>query len=464
MRDLGIQGMFWTSTDGGEDHSYTKHLFNNNTELFHGWDEYKDGISVRCINDQLMVTNTSDAGIGSLRNALEYANSSPGENIITFNIPITGPFTIQPQEALPEITDPVIIDGFTQPGVSVNNSKLLIELDGIYAGEGSDGLKINADNCTIKGLVINRFNGVGIYVDSYSEGNIIAGNYIGTDIIGTEDLGNNGSGIYLDISARENRIGGSNSNERNIISGNDGDGIFLNESGGNTITGNYIGVDISGQLPLGNNGSGVEIAETGGNIIGGANPGERNVISSNGEDGIAINYGANGNKINGNHIGVDVSGKLPLGNTGDGVIIYYGSNNVIGGVGPGEGNVISFNQGTGISIHTGVNNLITKNSIYNNGELGIDLEGGTEDEFGVTENNAENEGPNNLQHYPVLESITYSRGVVNIIGSLNSAATTNYNIQFFASKLVDESGYGEGQVYLGSATVHYRYLRNCFIF
>src|SRR5207248_1259279 len=112
----------------------------------------------------------------------------PGLDTITFNIPGSSVHTIQPLTALPAITDPVIIDGQTQPGFV---GTPIIEIRGSSAGTGVTGITITGPNNTIKGLVINRFGGSGIAISqSQSTGNTIVGNYIGTDVTGTIDLGN----------------------------------------------------------------------------------------------------------------------------------------------------------------------------------------------------------------------------------------------------------------------------------
>ena len=116
---FGEGAVWWSSTETDATRVMAHSIWYNWTNVIAGNDLKVDGFSVRCIKNTIktiVVTNTNDSGEGSLRNALEYANSNPGEDIITFNIPGTGPFTIQPQEALPEITDPVVIDGYTQTG------------------------------------------------------------------------------------------------------------------------------------------------------------------------------------------------------------------------------------------------------------------------------------------------------------------------------------------------------------
>ena len=143
------------------------------------------------------VINTNDSGAGSLRQAMLDANANPGFDRIEFDIPGAGPHTIQPLSALPTITDPVIIDGYTQAGASPNtngpglglNTVLKIELDGTSAGAGVSGLLITAGGSTVRGLVINRFGGNGIVLQMDGS-NVIDGNFIGIDVTGTSARGN----------------------------------------------------------------------------------------------------------------------------------------------------------------------------------------------------------------------------------------------------------------------------------
>ena len=160
----------------------------------------------------ITVTNTNDSGPGSLRQAMLDTNASLGLDTIAFDIPAasdpgcnagTGVCTIRPLSALPFITDPVIIDGYTQPGAIPNsngpglglNTILKIELDGASAGADADGLSIHAGASTVRGLVINRFSRAGIELEG-SGGNFIHGNFIGTDVAGFADLGNE-QGLFV---------------------------------------------------------------------------------------------------------------------------------------------------------------------------------------------------------------------------------------------------------------------------
>ena len=137
--------------------------------------------------------------------------------------------TISPLSALPTITDPVIIDGYTQPGASPNtladgdNAVLLIELNGASAPAGSAGLSIDTGGSTVEGLVINRFvkvadsssptgfsGGYGILITgSGASGNVVQGNFIGTDTLGTAGLGNQQDGVLIQGSSGQNTIGGT---------------------------------------------------------------------------------------------------------------------------------------------------------------------------------------------------------------------------------------------------------------
>jgi len=467
------------------------------------------------------VTNTNDSGAGSLRQAILDANASAGLDTITFNIPGTGPHTIQPLSSLPTITDPVIIDGYTQPGASPNtngpglgsNAVLKIELDGTNAGGPANGLFITGGNSTVRGLVINRFADDGIEL-AIAGGNLVEGNFIGTDVNSAFALGNLGRGVSI-FGSPGNTIGGTTAGARNIISGNNFQEVVIASSAatGNQVQGNFIGTDVTGTTGLGNtdgvsilsdgntiggttdgarniisgNRLGVRIASSGAtgnqvqgnfigtdvtgtvalgnpsgglrifsdsNTIGGTTAGARNIISGNNVVGIGI-YEATGTKVQGNFIGTDVTGTADLGN-GLGVFISNsGSNNTIGGTADGEGNTIAFN-GEGVWVDgvtwlgfSAFGNAILSNSIFANAGLGIDLgaDGVTPNDLGDADT-----GANNLQNFPVLTSVI-GGSIIIIEGTLNSAANSDFRLQFFSNSACDPSGSGEGETFLGSTTV-----------
>ncbi|MDH5775196.1 MAG: DUF4347 domain-containing protein, partial [Nitrospirota bacterium] len=389
-------------------------------------------------------------GFISLREAIEAANNTLGTDTISFDISdplVSGAHTIDLLSALPDITDAIIIDGTSEPDYA---GTPIIELNGTSAGAGVDGLRLVAgsDGSTIQGLVINRFGGDGIEINN-SDNNIIAGNYIGTDVTGLVDLGNGLDGIRVD-SSTNTLIGGSTVSARNIISGNSSAGIRDFYSTGTTILGNYIGVDATGIVALGNSGMGISLWGGSNAVVGGSGANEGNVISGNSGQGILL-YSGSGHTIQGNYIGTDTSGTIDLGNLQNGIVATLTSmNNLIGGTGAGEGNVIAFNSLVGVAVSTGSGNSILGNAIYSNDDLGIDL--GT---TGVTANDAgdADTGGNLLQNYPVLTTVNTTGGQVSISGTLNSTASTTFRIEFYASAAADGTGYGEAERFLGYATV-----------
>jgi trimeric autotransporter adhesin len=284
------------------------------------------------------VLNPADQGAGSFRQAILDANSTSGSDRIEFNIPGSGVAAIGLESPLPALTERVTIDGWSQPG---HVSFPLIVVNGSQAGPGS-GLVVNAANSTIRGLVIQGFDGDGIVLSA--AGTIIQGNYIGTNTAGTAALGNSGAGIRLLPGTRGTTGGNDGRNstektsttksttqtveqerERNIISGNRNRIVVEGSSStGNNLTGNYIGTDVTGQFAVPNTEFGILFEGAGANRVGGPTGDEQNVISGNGRDGIRIEGGSREQVIIGNYIGVAADGVTALGNEGNGVTIRGG--------------------------------------------------------------------------------------------------------------------------------------------
>jgi hypothetical protein len=155
--------------------------------------------------------------------------------------------------------------------------------------------------------------------------------------------------------------------------------------------------------------------------------------------------------VQGNYVGVDVTGNADLGNAGPGVFIANSSNNAIGGAATGAGNLIAFNHKAGIDLASGPGNAFRANRITANTHLGITLS----DTITVTANdlNDEDVGPNGQQNFPILTSATNTGSNTTMVGTLNSAANTSYTLDFFANTACDASGHGEGQTFLGSNVV-----------
>jgi hypothetical protein len=423
-----------------------------------------------------VVTSAGDSGAGSLRQAILDANAHPGADTIVFNIPGSGLHTITPSTALPTISDPVTIDGSTQPGFT---GSPVIELNGSQAGADVDGLRITAGSSVVSGLVINRFSSDGVEL-SGNGGNIVEGCFIGTDATGTVDLGNAFRG--LNIASSNNTIGGTAAAARNVISGNDNTGIFMSAgTTGNLVQGNFIGTNAAGTGAIGN-ATGVategQSANSSSHTIGGTAPGARNIISGNKGPGISIGGTLSGSVVQGNFIGTDVTGSTAVGNASDGVIINFGSannmiggttpaarnlisgnggngvrsdyhpntvqgnfigtqgngvsplgngsngvlinstvNNAIGGSASGAGNTIAFNGGAGVLV-VGTSSPVSSNAVFANAGLGIDL-----DDDGVTPNDPcdGDSGANNRQNTPVITSSSSAGGSATLQGTLDSA-------------------------------------------
>ena len=346
------------------------------------------------------VTNTFDPGNGicdascTLNEAIDAANSTPnsdGPDLIRFNIPGTGVKTISPDSELPAITEAVTIDGYTQPGSSPNtlakgtNAKLMIELVGTDAGSFDDGLSVPASNVVIRGLVINRWatNGISTEHPSGTTGIRIEGNFIGTDPSGTIDLGN---------------------------------------------------------------GRGIRIEDTSNTIVGGVAPEARNLVSGNGPtSGVSIGI-SSGVKVQGNLIGTQKDGISPLGNSGDGVEVSSASGNLVGGAVAGSANTIAFNGGNGVQIGTGAGDSVLSNSIFSNGDQGIDLNA---DGPTLNDTTDADTGSNNLQNTPVIKSVRTSGRATVIKGELNSTPNKPFTIQLFSNP----RGEAEGKTFIGETSV-----------
>jgi len=233
-------------------------------------------------------------------------------------------------------------------------------------------------------IAANEQSGVYLY-GAESKFNQVLGNFIGVDISGTAKLANAVDGVTI-YSASENVIGGLAPGAANVISGNRERGIFINGEGAsnNVVQGNHIGTDLSDSIPIGNGFNGVAIDNVPNNLIGGAISGARNIISANKQSGVAITgEGAISNRIQGNFIGTDGTGRLALSNVINGILISGAPRNIIGGT--NAGNIISGNAQSGVLIvEPGANgNLLEGNFIgcdatgrraLGNGNLGVRIE------------------------------------------------------------------------------------------
>ncbi len=347
-------------------------------------------------------------------------------------------------------------------GLGRDGSTLVLNGDrGVTIQSGASGniIGTNSDGQgdAIEGNVIGGMTQMGVRITA-SNNNVVAGNLIGTDVTGKLPRGNK-SGVQIENGAQGNRIGtdgngSSDTAERNIISSSVEHGVVVSgaASSGNMVAGNFIGTDITGTRLLGNVVSGVTVhAGAGSTTIGGVGTG--NVISGNGAGVVtdALDTGATVT-IQGNWIGTSVSGTLDLGNLGAGVTV--GGRAIVGGVGAGEGNVITHNA---LGVHVLGNTTtatIRGNRIDNNDGLGIDLGDVTSIPDGVTPNDAldGDSGPNDLQNYPELDS-AIAGAMTQVFGTFSGAPNATFDLDFYASSTIDASGSGEGNRYLGSTSI-----------
>ncbi len=323
-----------------------------------------------------------------------------------------------------------------------------------YASPDAYGVRImNAANNIIGGenpADRNLIGGGITILGSGASGNRVQGNYLGTDASGTIAFHSNGGGIDLGNGATGNLIGGDSPEARTLISGNNYHGVVIHGEGtdSNRVVNNLIGVDITGEKPLGNGGAGIYFYHLASeNLI------YSNIVSANEDQGIWIENSPH-NTIQGNFVGSDSTGQVNMGNVGSGVFVGAGCDGTtIGGHDPSEANTIAFNNVAGVAVRSdaGYGIRILGNAIYRNRELGIDLNADNM----VNENDLldGDDGANGLQNFPEIQAVTPGDSLT-VQGSLNSLPNQSYEIQFFASDTCDPSGFGEGQQYLGSLTVN----------
>jgi hypothetical protein len=369
-----------------------------------------------------VVTTTSDNVAGSLRQALLDANANPGADTISFNIPGSGVKTLALSGSLPDVTSPVTIDGTTQPGFS---GKPVIVLPG--------GLSISAGSTTVRGLVFSSgglttngnnilegnfvctnadgtsaitSGGINISADSpnntmggtttaarnviscqntavavHGVGNKLLGNFIGTDVTGTVAIGQPSAAFEAIFFAGQNgTLGGTTAGARNIITAISVlSPVYLDGAvgpiQGNLIQGNYIGTDVTGLNKIGQPFIDIYVLfdTVSGTIIGGTVSSARNVIAG-GNAGVDV-YQAKTTLIQGNFIGTDSTGTHALGN-GNGVGVTQATQTTIGGDSAAARNIISGNTSYGIYLGVNINGQVgDSGTVVQNNYIGTDVTG-----------------------------------------------------------------------------------------
>ncbi len=477
------------------------------------------------------VTSTADSGPGSLRQAILDANAAIGADTIAFAIVGSGVHTIAPATPLPPITDAVTVDGYTQAGASPNtnavglglNTVLMIEIAG--TATTGNGLEARIPGVTFRGLAVNRFSqdqiggsdsflhsnlvvegcfvgaspdglqgyvgGHGVSNDSpgariggltpaarnlisnggsigvaMSYGGVIQGNLIGTDITGARAMpGTSGAGIGISLSGSSPiTVGGADPNAANVVAGMDvGVGIGTAMA---TVQGNFIGVDAAQAGVISSGTSGIKVPGPGGSTVGGTGPGEGNVIGGF-DYGIFLDSFLT--PLYGNFIGTDTTATKNFGNRIMGIFLSTHAQTV-GGIGPGQPNVIAYNGWVGILVTDfAQENPIRGNRIFNNGiggvgangvGLAIDLANGSTpsgqnpNDLGDADSVTIQFG-NDFQNYPLITSAVPEAGGTRVIGTLNSLASTVFDLDFYANPSCRSRPRAllQAETYIGTAQV-----------
>jgi CSLREA domain-containing protein/uncharacterized repeat protein (TIGR01451 family) len=423
-----------------------------------------------------VVNSAGDPGVGScnstectLREAINASNGSPGFEEIHFDLP-GGSLLLQPVSGLPAITDPVLLDGTTQPGYA---GTPIVQLDG-SSSAAVPGLSLTGGGTTVRGLVISDWGQEGIRITGGS-GNTVQGNYIGTTATGNAGASNGTIGLSISGTSGSNVIGGSGSDEGNVISANGSDGVRITgpATSMNVLRGNYIGITLSGTTDLGNNGNGLTITDSSNNVIGGTGAGFGNLISGNNQNGILIESPggaglASGNQIFGNVIGTNATGTGVVNNTVAGVRMEDGAQSTQVGNGTAAGrNVISGNNSRGVDVlgATSSGNSILGNYIGTN-MAGNAALGNTLGGVGITDapntvigaSGAGNLISGNTGNGIQLSGITVTGTLIqgNFVGT-NAAGTARVQnggagitISNSPSNLIGGTGAGQGNVVSGN--------------
>lgn len=343
--------------------------------------------AIEVIEERLLLTTytvltNADSGADSLRQAILDANDNPGADTIAFNLQV-GSLTINPLNVLPNITDPLTIDGTSQPGYA--GTPLVVLNGSQVAEEFNVCLEIDTSNSTIKGLAIQDYVEaivIGGFGSSGVAGNHVELCYLGLNTAGTASVSNY-NGVRIDNGATNNVIGGT-AGQGNVISGNTNTGVVILGEGtsGNRVEGNTIGTSPDKTTAI-SNGAGVGIAGGAtGNTIGGLVAGASNLISGNVDHGILILGTTTAeNLVQGNLIGTNGSGTTALGvfTNSSGILMGDGAHdNLIGGTTAAARNVIAGVNGTGIQLY---GEGTAHNTIQGN-YLGVDITGTVKIEIG----------------------------------------------------------------------------------
>lgn len=346
------------------------------------------------------IVNTKDSGQGSLRQFILNSNLLGGEASLAqaglnaglensiFMIPGAGPHLIVLLSALPSLTgSATALNAATQAGAScvVSERSLKIGLEGSSAGSNVSGLTVDAANIVVRGFAIGKFTEAGIQATANADNLAVVCNNLGLATDGSSLASNGSNGLLVKAGASDLKVGGNTEDNRNLISGNNRDGIRLEGVTTATIERNYLGTDLTGMSARSNNREGASYAAiyagkpTGLNTNSSAISIRNNLIAGNDMiAGVAPIYNVSSGiwlegvataTITGNLIGTNASGTAVLRNTGYGIYTKSATDVLIGGSTAAERNVLAGNK-DGINTRFGTNRL----NILGN-YLGTDITG-----------------------------------------------------------------------------------------
>lgn len=397
------------------------------------------------VNDTavLMVTNTNDSGAGSLRQAINDANTNPNTKTIEFNIPGTCPRLISPETPLPPLTEPVSILGYSQPGSSRNsdavafNGTLCVALAG--GGSLSSGLHLLTgvgETMSVEGLAFNGFTLHGVKVSGQGIGEV-RGNVFGGNLSGIILLEPGFDEVAIRVEDADGSvIGGYDLAERNVIARAAVAGIHLEGgTGARTVRNNLIGFDPTGTIAR-PNGVGIQV------VGGHADDLNRNRIGFSAAQGILVAPGSTAQKLRilSNRIGVSAT-DAPAGNGGNGIRISAGSEHVI------SGNVVRHSGTDGVVVLSTARRVgIYANYISDNAYQAIDL---SPDGINPLNLDVGATGANDDQNRPEILYATGNAHGITVFGRLTSE-NGQYDIGVYATPTCDDNGYGEAGMPVGT--------------
>ena len=398
--------------------------------------------------DVVTVTSTASSGAGTLRQAIIDSNLTSNAEVIAFNLAPAGgcPYEIVLATALPSVTSPLTIDGFSQPGSTPNTR--FDRYDGehcvVLRGDVAQGLRLRPlanQAMVVRGIAFQRFSEAAIDVNGPGRA-VLQGNTFGlvTNVV----LPSGFAGDAITITGTVGSyVGGTDAESINLIGNAAGAGLRLDGCSTCAVRYNLIGVEADGYSDNGN-GVGVLVVDGDGAI-------SRNLIGHSGTQGLRIEGAAASWSVDSNAVGAakvylpDTLTRRAIPNGTNGIRLVAGIDHRV------SYNIIAHNGTDGLVVLDAVDSAhLRSNTIHDNGQLGIDLspDGVDPQDSDLVDAGGGNGG----QNYPELLEASGSASVGTVAGELWSS-TGDYRVEVYASLDCDPSGHGEGQRRIGETTL-----------